>query len=98
MQEGVSGQGLKLRAVPIGTLLNLRTTTTSQKCEAVPRRARISGSETLESLNSRLESNEAEKAEIVRESISLSRANGAQSVVDHFPRGWRLIEKKEKEG
>ena len=31
---------LQLRAVPIGTVLNLRTTT-SQKCEAVPRRARI---------------------------------------------------------
>jgi len=31
---------LKLRAVPIGTVLNLRTTT-SQKCEAVPRRARF---------------------------------------------------------
>jgi len=30
----------KLRAVPIGTVLNLRTTT-SQNCEAVPRRARI---------------------------------------------------------
>ena len=28
-----------LRAVPIGTVLNLRTTT-SQKCEAVPRRSR----------------------------------------------------------
>ena len=31
---------LKLRAVPIGTVLNLRTTT-SQKCAALPRRARI---------------------------------------------------------
>ena len=33
----------KLRAVPIGTVLNFRTTT-SQKCEAGPRRARIQGS------------------------------------------------------
>ena len=31
---------IKLRAVPRGKVLNLRTTT-SQKCEAVPRRARI---------------------------------------------------------
>ena len=31
---------LKVRAVPIGTVLNLRATT-SQKCEAVPRRARM---------------------------------------------------------
>jgi len=31
---------LKLRAVPMGTVLNLRTTT-SQKCAAVPRPARI---------------------------------------------------------
>ena len=29
-----------VQTVPIGTVLNLRTTT-SQKCEAVPRRARI---------------------------------------------------------
>jgi len=29
-----------LRAVPIGAVLSLRTTT-SQKCEAVPRRARV---------------------------------------------------------
>ena len=31
---------LELRAVPIGTVLNFRTTTL-QKCAAVPRRARI---------------------------------------------------------
>ena len=31
------------RAVPIGTVLNLRTTT-SQECAAVPRRARTQGS------------------------------------------------------
>ena len=39
--------------------LNLRTTT-SQKCAAVPRRARIQGSKTFVSLNSRLESNTEE--------------------------------------
>ena len=38
--EAPSRRMLKLRAVPIGTVLNLRTTA-SQKCEAVPRRARI---------------------------------------------------------
>ena len=46
----------KLRAVPIGTGLNLGTTT-SRKSAAVPRRARIQGSQTFVSLNSRLESN-----------------------------------------
>jgi len=39
-----------------GTVLKLRTTT-SQKCAAIPRRARIQGSWTCVSLNSRLESN-----------------------------------------
>ena len=34
---------LELRAVPMGTVLNLRTTT-SPKCEAVPKGARIQGS------------------------------------------------------
>ena len=34
---------LQMRAVPIGTVLNLRITV-SQKCAAVPRRARIEGS------------------------------------------------------
>jgi hypothetical protein len=48
------------RFEPFGTVLVLRTTTTSQKCEAVPRRARISGSWTFVSLNSRLESNKEE--------------------------------------
>ena len=43
-----------------------RVTTTSQKREAVPRRARISGSWTLVSLNSRLESNKEEKVEGLR--------------------------------
>ena len=35
-----------MRAEPIGTVLDLRTAN-SQKCEAVPRRARIEGSKTL---------------------------------------------------
>jgi len=52
------------RVTPPGSslsiVLNLRTTT-SQKCEAVPRRARIQGSWNFESLNSRLESNKEEK-------------------------------------
>ena len=38
--RGLTRRVLKLRAVPIGIVLNL-TETTSQKCEAVPRRARI---------------------------------------------------------
>ena len=42
------------------TVLNLRTTP-SQKCAAVPRRARIQGSYTLVSLNSRLESERKEE-------------------------------------
>jgi len=37
--------------------------TTSQKCAAVPRRARIEGSKTCVSLNSRLESNKEEEEE-----------------------------------
>ena len=50
-----------MRAVPIGTVLNLRTPT-SQKCAAIPRRAHIQGSYTFVSLTSRLESdNEEEK-------------------------------------
>ena len=52
-----------MRAVPSGTVLNLRTTAL-QKCGAVPRRARISGLSTLcitVSLNSRLESNKGEE-------------------------------------
>ena len=44
--------------------LDLKTTTTSQKCEAVPRRARSQGSHTSDSLNSRLESNEEEEEDI----------------------------------
>ena len=43
---------VKPRVVPFGTVLSL-STTASQKWEAVPRRARISGSYTLVSLNSR---------------------------------------------
>jgi len=35
--------------------------TTSQKCEAVPKRSRIQGSYTFASLNARLESNKEEK-------------------------------------
>ena len=51
----------KLRQdVEIGTLLNLRTST-SQKCEAVLRRARIQGSKTCVSLNSGVESNKGEE-------------------------------------
>ena len=38
-------------------------TTTSQKCEAVPRRVRMQGSYTFASLNSRLESNREEEEE-----------------------------------
>ena len=51
---------LRLRVVRFGTVLDLRTTTW-QKCGAVPRRARIEGSQTCVSLNPRLESNEEEK-------------------------------------
>ena len=46
---------LRPRSTASGTILNLRTRT-SQKCEAVPRRARIWGSWTCVSPNSRLES------------------------------------------
>ena len=38
-------------------------TTTSQKCAAVPRRARIEGSKTFVSPNSRLDSNKEEEEE-----------------------------------
>ena len=44
----------------IGTALNFRTTTL-QKCAAVLRGARIEGSQTFVSLNSRLESDEEGK-------------------------------------
>ena len=44
--DGSLEKNLQLKNVPIGTVLNLRTTT-SQKCAAVPRRARIQGSWTL---------------------------------------------------
>ena len=50
----------KLGVVSFGTDLDLRTTT-SQNCEAVPRRARIQGSWTFVSLNYRLESNREEE-------------------------------------
>ena len=45
-------------------------TTTSQKCEAVERRARISGSQTCVSLNSRMESNTEEDEECVCVSVA----------------------------
>ena len=41
-------------------VLKLRTTS-SQKCEAVPSRARIQGAQTCASLNSRLEGNKEEE-------------------------------------
>ena len=44
-------------------VLNLRTTTL-RKYAAVPRRARVEGSWTIESLNSRLESNKEEEREV----------------------------------
>ena len=47
------------------TECNIRTTT-SQKCEAVPRRARIWGSWTCVSLHSRLESNKEEETTLKR--------------------------------
>ena len=50
---------LTLKAVSSGTVLNSRTIT-QHKCGAVPRRARIQGSCTFVSLNSRLESNKEE--------------------------------------
>ena len=53
----------KVRAVPIGTVLNLRRST-SQKCEAGPRRACIQGAETCVSLKSRLESNREEEDKV----------------------------------
>ena len=48
-----------MRVVPFGIVLDLRTTT-SQKCVAVPRRARIQGSYNCVPLNSRPESNKEE--------------------------------------
>ena len=48
---------LPLLSAPFGTVINLRTTS-SQNYEAVARKARILGSQTFVSLNSRLESNE----------------------------------------
>ena len=36
----IPGRILELRVVPFGTVLDFRTTT-SQNCEAIPRRARI---------------------------------------------------------
>ena len=46
----------RLRAVDCGAVLDSKTST-SQKCAAIPRRARIPSSWTFVSLNSRLESN-----------------------------------------
>ena len=51
-------------------------TTTSQKCEAVPRRARIQGSWTFVPLNSRLERNEAEEEEFDLPERASARAVG----------------------
>ena len=51
-----AGQTFRLRVVPFGTVIDSRTHT-SQNREAVPRRARIQGSQTFVSLNSRLASN-----------------------------------------
>ena len=48
------------KAVPIGAVLDLRTTT-SHKCAVVPSRARLEGSKTFVSLKSRLESNKKKK-------------------------------------
>jgi len=56
-------------------VLNSRTTS-QQKCEAVPRRARSQGSQTVLSLNTRLESNEAEKRKI----CSTPRRHGSGSL------------------
>ena len=55
----LSRRSLGVRAVQIGAILNLRTTT-SQKCAAVSRRACIQSSQTLVSPNCRLKSNEEE--------------------------------------
>ena len=60
MRVEVEREGCPLPEDHPGTVLNLRTTT-SQKCAAVPRRARIEGSYSFVSLNSRLESNKEEK-------------------------------------
>jgi len=45
---------------PVGSVLDLKTTT-SQNCEAVPRRARSQGSQIVVSLNSRLENKKKKK-------------------------------------
>ena len=50
----------RVRIVHFGTDPDSRTTF-SQKCEAVPRRARIQSLKTFVSLNSRLESNKEEE-------------------------------------
>ena len=54
---------LKLRFLQSSTFYDLRTTTW-QKCEAIPRRARIQGAHTFVSLNSRLESHKEEEEKI----------------------------------
>ena len=58
--ECVSGWGLRKEPGVKGSVLNL-TTTSSQKCAAVPRRAHILGTKTFASLNCRLESNKEEE-------------------------------------
>jgi len=81
---------MKTQSEPAHVIRPCAYATTSQKCAAVPRRARISGSETFVSLNSRLESNKEE------EEVPLEMAQGWR---DHSPRklqkvaeltfGWR---------
>ena len=44
-----------------GLGFRVKNTTTLQKCAVVPRRARVQGSQTFVSLNSRLENNEEEE-------------------------------------
>ena len=57
---GAHGIGVIRDLVKV-TLLDSRTTA-SQNCDAVPRRARIQGTQTFVSLNSRLESNKGQES------------------------------------
>jgi hypothetical protein len=66
----------KLKAVPIGTALDL-STTTLHKCAAAPRWARISGSWTFVSLNSGLESNKTRREKNHREKVARARTFSA---------------------
>jgi hypothetical protein len=68
--------------------IDLRTTT-SQKYEAVPRRARFQGSKTVVSLNSRLESNQEEgeahpESELRTTMASISAADSASRYLQVF--------------